>query len=48
MKDRKCFTDQKNRNYFDPFLARRDWSCSTIKNLRYLNFAVNKLIHRAE
>ena len=30
MKDRKCFSDQMKRNRFDPILARRDWSCSTI------------------
>ena len=41
MKDRKCFSDQMNRNHFDPILARCDWSCSTIENLKCLNFAVN-------
>ena len=38
---RKCCSDQMNRNRFDPILALRDWSCSTMENLRCLNFAVN-------
>ena len=38
MKDRKCFSDQMNRNRFHPILAWHDWSCSTMENLRCLNF----------
>ena len=41
MKDRRCFSDLMNRNRFDSILARRDWSCFTMENLRCLNFAVN-------
>ena len=44
MKYRKRFSDQRNRNRFDPVLARPDWNCSTMENLKCLNFAVNKLI----
>ena len=47
MKDRKCFSDKMNRNRFDPILARRDWSCFTMTNLRCLNSAVNKLIKQS-
>ena len=45
MNDRKCFSDQMNRNRFDPILARRDWSCSTMENLRCLN--LDKLIKQS-
>ena len=47
MKDRSCFSDQMNRNHFDPVLARRGCSCSIMENLRCLNFAVNKLIKKS-
>ena len=47
MKDKKCFSDQMNRNRFDPVLARRNWSCSTMKNLTCPNFAVNKLMKQS-
>ena len=47
MEDRECFSDQMNRNRLDPILARRDWSCSTMKNLRCLKFGVNKLIKQS-
>ena len=43
MKYRKRFSDQINRNHFDLILAMRDWSYSTMENLRYLNFAVNEI-----
>ena len=36
MKDRKRFSDQMNRNGFDPVVARRDRSCSTMQNLNAL------------
>ena len=45
-KNRKCFSDQMNRNHFDIILARRDWSCSTMENLRCLNIALKKLIRQ--
>ena len=38
------FFDQMNRNRFDPTLARGDWSCSTMENLRCVNSAVNEII----
>ena len=44
MKERKNFSDQKNRNGFDPILARCDWSCSTIENLPLLCCKWNNLI----
>ena len=44
LKDRKHFSDQKNSNRFDPILARRDWSCTTMENLSCLNSAVNEII----
>ena len=43
IKDRKRFSDQMATNRFDPILGRRDWSCSTMENLRCLNFAVNEI-----
>ena len=42
--DRKFFFGQVNRNHFDQIIGRRDWSCSTTKNLRCLNSAVNEII----
>ena len=47
MEDRKCFSDQMNRNCLDPIFTRGDWSLSTMKNLRCLNFGVNKLIKQS-
>ena len=43
MKVWKCFSDLMNKNHFDQILAWRDWSCSTMENLRCLNFAVNEM-----
>ena len=43
-KDSKLFSDQINRNHFDPILNRCDWSCATMENLRCLNSAVNEII----
>ena len=39
IKDRNCLFDQMNISLY-PIFAMRDWSCSTIENLRCLNFAV--------
>ena len=36
-----------NRNCLDPIFTRGDWSLSTMKNLRCLNFGVNKLIKQS-
>ena len=47
IKDRKCFSDQINRNPVDIIFARRDCICSTTKDLRSLNSAVNKLIKQS-
>ena len=44
LKDRKLSSDQMNSNRFDPILNRRDWSCSSMENLRCLNCAVNEMI----
>ena len=41
---RELFSDQMNRNRFDPILPRRDWSCSTMENLRFLNSSINEII----
>ena len=30
LKDRKRFSDQMNRNRFDPIQVRRDWNCSIV------------------
>ena len=47
MKYRERFSDQRNRNCFDPVLARPDWKCSSVENLECLNFAANKLIKQS-
>ena len=44
-KDRKLFSDQINRKRFNAVLARHDWSCTTMENLRYLNSVVNEIIY---
>ena len=41
LKERKLFSDQMNRNRFDPIPARRDWNCSIVQNLRNLKLRCN-------
>ena len=44
LKGMKLFSDQMNRSRSNPTLARRVWNCSTMKNLRCLISAANKII----
>ena len=44
-KDKKLFSDQMNRKCFNAVLARRDWSCTTMENLTYLNSVLNEIIY---
>ena len=38
------FSHKMSRNLFDPILTMRDWKGPIVKNLRYLNSAVNEMI----
>ena len=44
LKERKHFLDQMNRNGLDLILARHDWNCSAMKNLRCHNSTVKEVI----
>ena len=44
LKERQLFSGQMNRSCLDLILARGYYNCSTIENLRCLNFAANEII----